>query len=87
MSKLLGMRSSPFLRERLHLFHQKSLSKRERERLGPGTTEIKVITPEKIVPYKCCLPSSDISMKRDFDTDVPLTNAVTHFQLLFVTII
>ncbi len=29
-----------------------------------------VITPEKIVPYKCCLPSSNISVEKDFDTDV-----------------
>ncbi len=29
----------------------------------------KVITPEKIVLHKCCLPSSNISV-RDFDTDV-----------------
>ncbi len=32
-------------------------------------TETKVITPGKIVPYKCCLPSSSISVKKDFDTD------------------
>ncbi len=32
--------------------------------------EINVITPGKIVPYKCCLPCSKISAKTDFDTDV-----------------
>ncbi len=31
--------------------------------------QINVITPGKVVPYKCCLPSSSISMKKDFDTD------------------
>ncbi len=31
--------------------------------------EIKVVTPGKIVPYKCCLPSSGISMMKDFHTD------------------
>ncbi len=40
--------------------------------------EIKVITPGKIVPYKCCLPNSNISVKKDLDTDV-LFNTVTHF--------
>ncbi len=30
---------------------------------------MKVITPVKVVPYKCCLPSSNTSVK-DFDTDV-----------------
>ncbi len=37
-----------------------------------GAVETKVIMPEKIVPYKCCLPSWNISVKRDFDTDVLL---------------
>ncbi len=45
---------------------------------------MKVITPGKIVPYKRCLPSLNISVKRDFDADVLFTN-VTHFQLLSVT--
>ncbi len=45
--------------------------------------ETKVITPGKIVPNKCCLSSSNISMKKDFDTDtVKLTS---YFQLLSVT--
>ncbi len=35
----------------------------------PGAVETKVITTRKIVSYKCCLPSSNISVKRDFDTD------------------
>ncbi len=32
--------------------------------------ETAVSTPEKIVPYKCCLPGSNFSVKKDFDTDV-----------------
>ncbi len=49
--------------------------------------ELKVITPGKIVPYKCCLSSWNISAKKDFYTDILLTNVVTHFQLLSVTCI
>ncbi len=48
-----------------------------REKGELGAVETKVITPEKVVPYKCCLPSSNISLKTSF-----LTNLVTHFQLL-----
>ncbi len=68
--KLLGIDNSPFSREHLCLFDQKSLSERKRGELGAGET--KVITPGKIVPCKCCLPSTNISMKRDFDTDLLL---------------
>ncbi len=57
-----------FYRECLSLFGQKSWC--ERERGQPGATETKVVTPGKIVPYKCCLPGSNFSMKTDFDTDV-----------------
>ncbi len=32
--------------------------------------ETKVITPGKIVPNECCLPSSNVSVKRDFDADI-----------------
>ncbi len=39
---------------------------RARERGDPGGIEMKVIPPGKIVPY---LPSLNISMKTDFDTD------------------
>ncbi len=42
----------------------------KRERGEQGAVKIKVITPGKIVPYKCCLPSSNISVKKDFDIDV-----------------
>ncbi len=46
------------------------IAEREREeREEPGATEIKVITPGKIVPYKCCLPSLNISVMKDFHTD------------------
>ncbi len=48
---------------------QKLLS--ERERGEPEATGPKVITPEKIVPNKCCLPRLNISVKKDVDTDVP----------------
>ncbi len=41
--------------------------------------KIKVITPGKIVPYKCCLPSWNISMKKGFNTDV-LFDVITHFS-------
>ncbi len=46
---------------------------------------MKVITPRKIVPFKCCLPSSNISVKKDFTEMFFLTNVVTHFQVLSVT--
>ncbi len=42
----------------------------ERQRGKRGEVKAKVITPEKILPYKCCLPSFYISRKKDFDTDV-----------------
>ncbi len=42
---------------------------RARERGELGAVSIKIITPGKIVPYKSCLPGSNISVK-DFDTDV-----------------
>ncbi len=45
---------------------------------------MKVNTPEKIVPYKCCLPSSSISVKKNFDQTVFLTNIVAHFHVLSV---
>ncbi len=45
------------------------LAERKRER-ETEAVEMKVITPGKIVPYKCCLPSSNISMRKDFETDV-----------------
>ncbi len=46
------------------------IAEQERERREePRATENEVITPGKIVPYKCCLPNSNISEK-DFDTDV-----------------
>ncbi len=43
----------------------------EREKMELGAVETKVITPGKIVPYECCLPSWNISVKKNFDTDVP----------------
>ncbi len=43
----------------------------------------KIITPGKIVPSKCCLPSWNISVK-DFTQTFFLTN-ITHFQILSVT--
>ncbi len=45
-------------------------SVRERERRKLGAVQTKVITPGKIVSHKCCLPSSNISVKMNFDTDV-----------------
>ncbi len=44
----------------------------ERERVEPGAVETKLIMPRKIVPSKCSLPSWNISVKKDFDTDVHL---------------
>ncbi len=41
-----------------------------REEREKGAVETKVITIGKIVPYKCCLPSSDSSVKTDFNTDI-----------------
>ncbi len=42
----------------------------ERESRELGAIETKLIALEKIVPYKCCLPSSNIGVKKDFDTDI-----------------
>ncbi len=42
----------------------------QEERGEPGAEGAKVIMPGKTVPYKCCLPDSNISVKKDFDTDV-----------------
>ncbi len=47
---------------------------------------MEMILPGKIVPYKCCLPSTNISVKKDFDADVLLSN-VTHLQVLSVIFI
>ncbi len=41
-----------------------------RDRGDPGPVETKVITAGKIVPSKRCLPSWNISVKMDFDTDI-----------------
>ncbi len=54
---------------------------RERE---DGSYSEEIIRPEKIVPCKCCLPRSNISVKQDFDADVLLSNVVTHCQSLTV---
>ncbi len=45
------------------------MRERDRER---GAVQMKVMTPGKIVPYKCSLPSSNISVMKNFDTDAPL---------------
>ncbi len=58
-------RQAPFWREQLRLFGQKSPSKRER-----GIKGKKVVPPGKIVPYDCCLPCWNFTVKTDFDTDV-----------------
>ncbi len=47
---------------------------------------MKVIMPGKTVPYKCCLPNSNISVTKVFDTDV-LFNIITHFQGLSIMFI
>ncbi len=47
---------------------------------------MKVIMPRKIVPHRCCLPSLNITMKKNFDIDNLLTYA-THFQVLSVMFI
>ncbi len=65
------------------------ITEQEKER---GAAQTKVNTPGKIpawltMTYKGCLPSSNISLKKDFDTDVLLTNVVTHVQVLSVTFI
>ncbi len=70
------------LKRYLHLFGQKSLSEREWGAIGT-----KVITPGKIVPNKCCRPSLNIHVKKDFNTDVLLQDVVTHIQVLSVTFI
>ncbi len=55
-----------------------------RKRGELGTVQMKVITPGKIVPHKCCLPSLNISVKRILTQTFILTNTVTHFQVLSV---
>ncbi len=59
-------------------------AERDRER-KLGATKTKVIMPRKIVPYKCCLPDLNISVKKDFDT-LCFTN-VMYFQVLSVMFI
>ncbi len=56
----------------------------ERGREGVSSHGDEIIAPGKIVPYKCCLPSLNISVKRDLTQTFLLTNTVTHFQLLSV---
>ncbi len=46
------------------------ISIKERERGKPGAIEMKVITPGKIVPDKCCLPNLNISVEKDFDAKI-----------------
>ncbi len=46
---------------------------------------MEIITPGKIVPFKCCLPSWNISVKKDLTQVFFKNNAVTYFQLLSVT--
>ncbi len=62
------------LLKRTSAFIWSKIAEREREgeREGgePRVMETKVITPGKIVPHKCCLPSSNFSMKKDFDRNV-----------------
>ncbi len=51
-----------------------------------GAVETEVITPGKIVPYEYGLPSSNISIMKDFDTDVLLNQCHTFSSsLLSVT--
>ncbi len=45
--------------------------------------ELKVIMPGKIDPYKCCIPSSNISVKKDFDTDVLSYLMLSHISDTF----
>ncbi len=62
---------SPFYREHLRLFEQNYL--RERETEGERSQEmlkLEVFMPGKIVPHKWCLPTLNISLKKDFDTGV-----------------
>ncbi len=54
---------------------------RERERGELEAAETEVITPGKIVPYKHCLPGSNISMQTLFLADI------TQFQALSVTFV
>ncbi len=51
------------------MFIWSKITECEREREW-GAIETKVVTHGNIVSYKCCLPSSNSSVKKDFDTDV-----------------
>ncbi len=64
MLKFLGIGKSTSLRGHFHLFGKKMLNKRERE---AGSCWDKSYYNWK---NKCCLPTLNISMKKDFDTDV-----------------
>ncbi len=48
--------------------------------------ETKVITPGKIVPYKCCIPTSNVSVKILTQTFL-LISFVIHFQVLSIKFI
>ncbi len=52
-----------------------------------GSVEMKLTTSGKIVSYKCCPLSLNISLKKVLKQTFFLTNVVTHFQLLSVTLI
>ncbi len=54
---------------------------RERER---GAVNMKIITPEKIVPYKCCLLSLNISVKMDFDMDFLFNSSLLFNVVMFI---
>ncbi len=58
-----------------------------RERVEQGAMETKVVTPEEIVFYKCCLPSSILAGRRILTQMFfnLLTNVVTHCYVLSVT--
>ncbi len=52
------------LLKRMSLLIWSKIAEREREAL-----EMKAITRGKTVPYKCCLPGSNKSVKKNCDTD------------------
>ncbi len=66
---------------------------RWRRRVYTGVTwkpcashETKRFLPGKIVPSKCCLPSWNISLKKDFDTDVLFNERCHTFSATFCNV-
>ncbi len=69
-ASLNGTTMKPYQHQTECTGEQMVVRQAEHERAEMGAAEMKVTMPGKIVSYKYCLASSNVSMKRDFYTDV-----------------